>query len=323
MYINCPSLAVLNDSDLLIGRVGGEQQHLAESCEQLGDIRFCNYPVDSLKSQRRRMKVHDLNKRISCRMIRKILAGICSFKLLVELLCSRKTVVAVTHCIYKGAVLIQRILLVECVKITQSFKSCNSCICLLIADKPALDTSAALHKVKIIKLFKAVLSLSDLLYYSTLRIVNEYHYMRKLNRCAVADLYSRRYTLNYRGLGSPYLRCRTLAVIVLFKVDLADKSCPHKPVRLHSLDIYERVLVFSENTVIQIFLHISVDVFNALVNILVLKIHLGQDQPQRRCSVPCYLVSLRPVFRLAGVLVAGDYRPFLHVRIFRQKYVRL
>ena len=70
----------------------------------------------------------------------------------------------------------------------------------------------------------------------------------------------------------------------------------------------------SENIPGQVVRHSAVDGLDVFVHIAVIQLALRQDQPQGGRGVAGDSVRFLPVFRLAGELVAGNYRPPAHVR---------
>jgi len=179
-------------------------------------------------------------------------------------------------------------------------------------NEPALEMSAVLHEVEVIEFGELVALCFQRLDNGALYIVNEYHDVRKLQRCVAAYLHARWNAGGNGGFRSAHLGLAALVVVVLLQVDGSDKSGAYLPVGLCAAHEYQRGLILVEQSLVEVLLHGAVDLCNAGVRVRLLEVDLGEYEVQRGGSVPCYLGGLSPVFRLAGVLVACDYRPFCH-----------
>ena len=166
------------------------------------------------------------------------------------------------------------------------------------------------HKVKVIELFHFSLVGFKRLNNAFFCIVNEYHDMRQLNRCATSYLYSRRYSLHNSGFGRSYGRLRAFAVVILFKVDSANDARSDLSVRLCSFNVYHSVLILFKNALADIAVHILMYVGYSFINVIVLQIDLRQDKVKCAFCTLCYLFHVSPILRLRGILVAGNYCPF-------------
>ena len=172
--------------------------------------------------------------------------------------------------------------------------------------------SAAAHKLKVVQLVHSGEARFKRLYNGLFGVVYKYHDMRQLKRGVAAYLNARGNARSDGGLGCPHLRRAALTVIVLFKVDSADKSHAHAPVRLCALCEDKAVLMLGEKPLVKVAQHFRVYRGNALPASAAFKPHLGQDKAKRGGRrAHCFLNAL-PVFGLACVLVARYNAPFCH-----------
>ena len=193
--------------------------------------------------------------------------------------------------------------------------------CLLI-EKPACDVSAALHQVEIVELCELVLLICKGFDDTLFGIVNEYHDMGEFNGSALTYLDAGRYTLDNGGFCCPYLRFGTLVVLVLFKVDTADDTCPYSAIGLNALNIYHSIFVFFKNALFKILLHGAVYLVYPVIHAGLFKVHLGKYQVIGALIIAYVFFNSVPVLGFRGILVAGNYCPLVHIRILGQKDIR-
>ena len=141
----------------------------------------------------------------------------------------------------------------------------------------------------------------------TVGVVNEHHYVRKLDSRSASYGNAWRYSLNDSCLGCAYECVCALFVVVLFKVDRKHDATAHVSVRLSSFNVYHGVLVLDENAA-KVLIHSCV--YFGYARFGFAKIYLRENEAKRRGSVANLALCALPVFGLACELVAGNDSPF-------------
>lgn len=137
--------------------------------------------------------------------------------------------------------------------------------------------------------------------------------MGQLKGSVLPDADAGRDALHHRLFGGADLRFCPGAVIVIVEADAAHDPVTDAAVLLGALHVDHGVPMLGENAACQIFVHGAVDLFDPFVHVAVLKIDLGQRDPQRGGRVAHRLFGLRPIRSLGGELVAGDHCPPLKI----------
>ena len=263
-----------------------------EFVEQILCVNVEQHAVDRLKLNALVMDVDHLDQRVAREGV---------LALIVALLCGGKAVVAVADGKEQLVVLVG----------DQRFQRVLHLLDHVFGQEVAVDMTAVLHQLKAVCLLEAVLLFSQRLDDGELRVVDQQQDMRHLERSVLADLYARRDALKHGRLGRADRGGRALAVVVILQVDDADNAAAQGIVGL-ALDIDHAVLVGIEHITVKILLHIGVDIIDTCA-VVIAQIDLGQDDVQCRGLVADDLLHIVPVFRLAGVLVTGDNRPFVKI----------
>ena len=144
------------------------------------------------------------------------------------------------------------------------------------------------------------------------RIVDQHQDVRQLHRRALADTQPRRNPIHNRALrGADEGGC-ALMIIILLKVQRHHQSLPgisgNGP-----CDQHKALLPLPEHALRHVRAHALADRLDPLRLAGLAQIGLGQNQVQRGWRIADDLARLLPVFRLGGILIAGDDRPSVEI----------
>ncbi len=220
--------------------------------------------------------------------------------------------ITVAHSVEEHLLTAETIAVIEIRLVCQSVQCSKYSLSIITVYKITCKSAAVLHELEIIQLLKRIDTRFKRLYHCLFHIIDKYHDMRKLQCRITAYLHSRRDAGGYSCFSSAHLRGAALVVVILLKIDSAHKACTNLAVCLSADGKYQGILVLIEDTLCKILLHGGVDSSDTLLSVRCLKIDLRQNELQGRCRIACYLSCLFPVCRLAGVLIAGYYRPLCH-----------
>ena len=268
------------------------------------------------------MDVDNLNECKTCRMVLLLLSSQPLLDLFPVRLCGGHGVVAVAYCIRQQRLCVRAaVLLVEGLAVAECFELGLDGLGLrTVRQEPAGDMAAVLHQVGIIQLVIRGGLLEQRLDDLTVGIVDQNHDVRQLQARALTNLETGRNTLDNRLFGRADERCGTGRVFIRFQIDRQHDAAARAGAAGPALGQHDAGGQGAQRAVLHILLHGLMDFFRAGSNVRVLQINLRQGQTQGRGCVTDGLVSLGPVVRLRGVLVAGDDCPLGQVHAFTRKH---
>ena len=277
--------------------------------EQLLAVHVEQDAVDGLELQGVVMQVGQLDQSITSGVVLTLSLRQGGLQLFPAGLGGSQRVVAVAHSEGQDGVALCVVVLGETVGISQSSHLGQDLLGLLLVQQVAGDLTAALHQSGLIDHAhlggSLVQGLDDVL----VGVVDQDHDVGQLDGSIAADTHTGGNTLQNGALGGTDGSAGTLGVVILFQVQLADEAETGLAAIQLTLDIEQGVVQGAQALVLQVLLHVLVDLSNLLFHVVALQLALGQDQAQGRGSLAHVLVHTLPVLGLRGVLVAGDDGP--------------
>ena len=211
----------------------------------------------------------------------------------------------------------QMVFFIECLAVVQRVHGVNQRVShLALRDEPAVDVSAALHQIGVIDLVEPVELIEHRLDDRAVGIVDQDHDVRQFHGGVLADLEARRNALLNGLFGRTDQRAGACLVLIGLEVDGGDQTAARCGSAGETLGQDETGRQLTQGAVGQITLHGGIDVCDALCDIILLQIDLRQRDAECGRRVADGAVGLRPVFRLGGVLVAGDDGPLAKISTF-------
>ena len=178
---------------------------------------------------------------------------------------------------------------------------------LAVVDAPTADPAAAQHQLDVVGFFE--IFQEERFDNRALRIVDQHHDMRRLQRRLLPHLYPRRQATLVGALGGADQLLGPVAIIILLKVERDDQPFARRGAPDITLDQHNTGPLLAQHSIRQIFLHPLVDTGDDFFAVGRVEIYLRKNQVQRRGGGPNDPPYFLPVFGLRGVLVAGDDRP--------------
>jgi len=272
--------------------------------------------VDGLEDKSLVVHVVELDKSVASRA--GLGVGTVLLLLFPDALGSSKTVVAITNGKEKRILnSTLTILLALLLRVDKSVECSKDGITSLSLDGKALDLATVEHEISLVDSAELLLlsKLGKRLDDSLLLIVDKKENVRALKRSTTTDLHARRKTLNDGLLGGTDESLCVAREFVLLKINTDDETVVDASAN-STLDV-DGPLRRDKNTVSEVLLHGALDALDTLsllISILT-QINLRVDDTKGRRSISDKLISIGPVLRLAGELVASNNSPFLQINI--------
>ncbi len=172
---------------------------------------------------------------------------------------------------------------------------------------------AVFHQVDIVQFLQPVRLVEQRFNHGAVRVVNPQHDMGQLDRRALAHRKAGRDTLFHGLFGRADGRGRAEMIIVILQIERHYEALAGaRPAGITGGQHNARGQLL-QNAVRKVLAHCIVDRADAAFYVRLLQVNLGQGEAQGRRRAADLTVKLLPVFRLGGILVAGDHGPFCKV----------